>query len=102
MLMYAIGVLPLRSRVKNQERHKHNCYADDFTCPAPISHIREWLVWLLEIGPSYGYFAKPSKSIIVVKQQHLQDTKAIFCYLKVEVVLTDPLLGGCIGDEVGV
>ena len=57
---------------------------------------------LLEIGPSYGYFAEPSKSIIVVKEQHLQDTKTIFCDLQVEVVLAGCFLDGCIGDEVGV
>ena len=57
---------------------------------------------LLEIGPLYGYFAKPSKSIIVVKEQHLQDAKDILCDLHVEVVLAGLLLGGCVGDEAGI
>ena len=56
-------------------------------------------MWLVEIGPSYAYFAEPSKSIIVVKKQHLQDAKAIFCDLEVEVVLASRFLGGCISDE---
>ena len=102
MFMYAIGVLPLISRLKNPERHKQNWYADDSACAAPLAHIREWLVQLLEIGPSYGYFAEPSKSIVVVKEQHLQDARAIFSDLQVEVVLAGRYLGGCVGDEVGV
>ena len=102
MLKHAIGVLPLISHLKNTELHKQNWYADDSTCAAPLSHIREWIEQLLEIGLSYGYFAEPSKSIIVVKDQHLQDTKAIFCDLQVEVVLAGRLLGGCVGDEVGI
>ena len=57
---------------------------------------------LLEIGPSYGSLAEPSKSIILVKEQHLQDAKPIFCDLQVEVVLGGHFLGGCVSDEVGV
>ena len=100
--MYAIGVLPLISRLKNPERHKQNWYADDSACAASLAHIKEWLVQLLEIGPSYGYFAEPSKSIVVVKEQHLQDARTIFSDLQVEVVLSGRFLGGCVSDEVGV
>ena len=57
---------------------------------------------LLEIGLSYGYFAEPSKTIIVVKEQHLQDARVIFCDLQVEVVLAGCFLGGCVGDEAGI
>ena len=99
MLMYAIGVPPLISRLQNPELHKQNWYADDTACAAPLSHIREWVVWLLEIGPLYGYFAEPSKSIVVVKEQHLQDAKAFFCDLQVEVVLAGRFLGGCVGND---
>ena len=57
---------------------------------------------LLELGPSYGYFAEPAKSIIVVKEQHLQEAKALFSDLQVEVVLASHFLDGYVGDEAGV
>ena len=59
-------------------------------------------MWLMELGPSYGYLVEPSKSIIIVKEQHLQEAKAIFSDLQVEVVLVSCFLGGCVGDEAGV
>ena len=61
--------------------------------------IREWLLQLLEIGPSYGHFAEPSKSVIVVKEQHLEETKIIFSDLQVEVAPPSRFLGGCIGNK---
>ena len=38
----------------------------------------------------------------MVKEQHLQDAKAIFSDLKVEVVRASCFLGGCISDEEGI
>ena len=87
MLIYAIGVFPLISRLKDPVRHKQNWYADDSACAGSLLCIREWLLQLLEIDPSYGYFAEPSKSVIVVKEQHLEETKIIFSDLQVEVTL---------------
>ena len=102
MLIYAIGILPLVSRLKNPELHKQNWYADDSACAASFLRIKEWFVRFFELGPSYGYFAEPAKSIIVVKEQHLQEAKALFSDLQVEVVLASRFLGGCVGDEAGV
>ena len=103
MLMHAIGVLPLISRLKNPELHKQNWYADDSSCAGSPLHIKEWFMRLLELGSSYAcYFTEHSKSIIVVKEQHLQEAKAIFFDLQVEVVLASRFLGSCVGDEAGV
>ena len=57
---------------------------------------------LLEICLSYGYFAEPSKSTIIVKEHHLQDAKDTFCDLQLEAVLANFLLAGSVGDDVGI
>ena len=38
----------------------------------------------------------------MLKEEHLQDANAIFCDIHEEGVLAGQLLGGCIGDEVGI
>ena len=87
MLIYAVGVLPFISHLKNPELHKQHWYANDSSCAASLLHIKEWFVRLLELGPSYGYFTEASKSIIFVKEQHLQEAKAIFFDLRVKLSL---------------
>ena len=69
LLMYAIGVLPLISRLKDPKRRKQNWYADDSACAGSLQNIKEWLLQLMEFGPSYGYYAEPSKSVIIIKDK---------------------------------
>ena len=102
MLMYSIGVYPLISLLKDPKRYKQNWYADDSACAGSLLCIREWLLQLLKVGPSYGYFAEPSKSIIVVKEEHFQEAQDVFADLEVEVVLAGCFLGSCIGNDEGI
>ena len=63
MLTYAIGILPLSSRLRNRELQKQKWFADDSACPAPPWHIIKCLLHLLEIGLLYGYLAELSKAL---------------------------------------
>ena len=99
MLMYSIGVYPLISLLKDPKHYKQNWYTDDSACAGLLLCIRKWLLQLLRVDPSYGYFAEPSKSIIVVKEEHFQEAQDVFADLEVEVVLVGRFLGNCIGNE---
>ena len=57
---------------------------------------------LLRLGPCYGYFAEPSKSIIVVKEEQFREAQDVFADLQVEVVLVGRFLGSCIGNDEGI
>ena len=57
---------------------------------------------LVEFGPFYGYYAKPSKSIIIIKEDQFQKATALFADLQVEAVLAGRFVGGCIGNEEGI
>ena len=102
MLMYSIGVYPLISLLKDPKHYKRNWYADDSAIAGSLLCIREWLLQLLRLGPTYGYFAEPSKSIIVVKEEHFQEAQDVFADLQVEVVLVGRFLGSCIGNDEGI
>ena len=64
--------------------------------------IKAWFTRLLEVGPSYGYFAEPATSILVVKERHLEQAKSLFADLQVQVVLSSRFLGGCVGTADGI
>ena len=100
MLQCAVGIyiLPLITRLKDPSKHKQNWYADDSACAGSLVHIKDWLT-LLHHGPGFGYFAKPTKSVIVVKEPLLETTRNLFSDLEVDVVTASRFLGGCVGNE---
>ncbi len=102
MLAYAVGILPLILRLKNPTLHIQNWFADDSACSGDLKRIGNWFRRVLAEGPSYGYFAEPSKSLLVVKEEHLEEAKSQFASLQVDIVLASRFLGGCLGDGDGV
>ena len=75
MAAYALGVTPLihflSEFIKINDHHsKEVAFADDFTVAGKVTEIRSYWDALLQIGPLFGYFPKPSKSYLIVKQQH--------------------------------
>ena len=99
MLQYAVGILPLITRLKDPSKHKQNWYADDSACAGSLVHIKDWLTLLLHHGPGFGYFAEPTKSVIVVKEPLLETARNLFSDLEVDVVTASRFLGGCVGNE---
>ena len=102
MLMYAIGIQPLIERLKAPSHHIQNWYADESSCLGRLLRIKEWFLSLLEQGPAFGYFAEPSKSIVIVKPHHVEAAKTIFGNLNVQVTTSGGFLGSYIGDPEGV
>ena len=102
MLMYAIGIQPLVSRLKDPDHHKQNRYADDSSCGGHLGNIKTWFFSLMKLGPAFGNFAEPSMSPLVVKSEHLEEAMTLFSELKVEIVTSSRFMGGCIGAEDGV
>ena len=102
MLAYAIGILPLIRLLKDPSQHIQSWYADDSACSGFLRCIRNWFDRLLAEGPSYGYFAEPSKSTLVVKEENMEEARILFADLQVNIVLASRFLGGCVGDKDGV
>ena len=89
-------------RLKDPSHHIQNWYADDSSCLGRLLRIKEWFLSLLEQGPAFGYFAEPSKSIVIVQPHHGEAAKTIFGNLNVQVTTSGRFLGSYIRDPEGV
>ena len=66
LAMYAAGVMPLVTKLKDLSRHRQNWFADGSSCGGRLQRVYEWFVNLQALGRAYGYFPESSKSILIV------------------------------------
>ena len=76
MAMYALALVPLVDQL--QGICKQVWFADDGTGADKLDALRKWWDMLLKKGPAYGYFPKPSKTWLIVKEEKLEEAKRIF------------------------
>lgn len=95
MALYAIGVVPLI----NQCRHTAamDCtaatqvwFADDIAAGGRLTALRQFWNILVQHGPAYGYFPKPSKTFLVVKPGCHADAEHIFSGTVVQITDNGP------------
>ena len=103
MGMYAVGIRPLIDILHNstdQEKCKQVWYADDSSNAGMISEIRKWWDILNGSGPKFGYFPKPSKTILIVKKpEDLTHAEEIFSNTGIKITLSgERHLGAVIGS----
>ena len=102
---YALGVTPLIHYLRefifiNEHRSKEVAFADDFTVAERASKIKEYWEILQRQGSLFGYFLKPSKSYLIVKEQHYHKAVDVFMGSKVKVTSEGKRnLGAVIGSE---
>ena len=104
MAAYAIGMTPLlifllEYTILNNNTTKHVAFADDFTVAGKIEEIKGYWDSLCNIGLKYGYFPKPEKSYLIVKDDHLLKANDIFKHSNVKITSTGQRhLGAVIGS----
>eukprot|EP00731_Ephydatia_muelleri_P004744 Em0002g920a len=76
-------------------------YADDLACAAKIPKLREWFDNLCKLGPAYGYYPEPQKTVVVVDEVDKAEANACFGDIGVKVSRGQRYLGGFIGDPEG-
>ena len=84
MAVYGTALTPLLKHLTSCDPEsvpKMVGFADDLTSAGGLSKLRSWLKDLLDVGPKYGYFTKPSKTILIVKPK---------CELKAVEILIIP------------
>jgi hypothetical protein len=71
MVAYGVGVLPLIRNLKERfPKLYQSWYADDASAAGTLKLIKEFFEELVQVGPKYGYFPEPSKSILVVSSNN--------------------------------
>ena len=66
------------SDLKDVERWIQIWYADDTSSSGNLEEIRIWFLKLLELGPAFGYFPEPSKSVIIVNESDVPAAQKLF------------------------
>ena len=102
---YAMGILPFLSLIKPEEMPelmKHVAYADDLAGGSKLEMLREWWEKIVQNGPAVGYYPKPSKSWLIVKEEHRERAEEIFKNTGINIT-TDgkKYLGGYVGTAEG-
>ena len=81
MQMYAISTRPIiddLEEICDSSITKQCWYADDSSAVSTLIELKKWWLHLCKIGPGYGYFPKASKSILIVKEEHLIAAQQLF------------------------
>ena len=76
-------------------------YADDASAIGELDKIRSWFDKLMKIGPAFGYFPEPTKSLLVVKEPLISQANALFSDLGIKIATSGRLLGSVVGDHEG-
>ena len=104
MAFYAAGSKPLidnLAEVVNQEECKQSWFADDSSAAGKLREVRLWWETLTMLGPKYGYFPKPSKTVLILKDPSLYDLAATL-FADTGITITsqgERHLGAVIGKE---
>ena len=98
MAMYAIGTLPLILRLQHEA--DQIWYADDSSAGGTIKSLKGWWDKLQRLGPDYGYFVNPSKSLIIAKKECLAEAESTFQDTGIHTSSSGgSYLGSVIGDN---
>ena len=122
MPAYALGIAPLLSVLAETSKtppHAHPAtnettnigfeedkarrqaaYADDLTGSGTIDGLKTWWDMVIEWGPFIGYYAKPSKSWLIVKPEHLVYAREVFTGSGLQITTQGQRhLGAVVGSE---
>jgi hypothetical protein len=100
MFAYGVGILPLIRVLKEEfPEVEQPWYADDAGAGGKYDAIRRLFIRLQDIGPSFGYFPEPKKSVMIVPRHNLESARAAFADLNFTVTTGHRYLGGFIGDQ---
>ena len=102
MGFYACSLTPLVSSFQHlkKEMPKQVWYADDGAAGGTLIQLKDWWVHLCKEGPCFGYFPKPAKTVLVVKDGLEEEARKMFPGVTVSSV-GHRYLGSYIGTDEG-
>ena len=76
MHFYSLGAKPMIDKLDDtikDELCQQSWYADDGSAIGKLIAIKKWWDTLCAIGPKYGYFPEPRKTVLIIKDEKLVD-----------------------------
>ena len=94
MGVYALGILPLIKFLLefinlNEMNAKEVAFADDFSVVGSLNSIKDYWDKLTATGAKYGYFPKPTKSYLIVKEKKMMEAQNLFSNSRVNIQLKE-------------
>ena len=100
MVAYGLSLLPLIRQLKDEFPDVFQpWYANDAGGGEQFAQIRSYFLRLVELGPKYGYFPEPSKSILAVREHSKEAAKTYFADLGFTIVTGARYLGGFVSKD---
>ena len=95
----------MRSQVLQSEKNVLNCrevwYANDSAAANSVELVKKWWDHLQFNFPCFGYYPKPSKTLLIVKPEHGHKAREIFHDVNITTI-GHQYLGSYISAEKGV
>jgi len=76
MGMYVMTVVPLVCHNKVPDISQV-WFADDASAVSSLSSLLSWWQYLSSFSPAYGYFTNATKTILIVKPEHLSQAQCL-------------------------
>ena len=101
MAIYAVAIMPLIWRLQEGSEERHQVwFADDASTNGALNSLCSWWDGIVEVGPAYGYYANPSKTVLIVKKEKFDEAQALFDGSGVKVTTdASKYLGSVLGSE---
>ena len=100
MFWYGHGIKQLIGEVKQGfPAVRQPWYADNAGAGGSFTDLRNFFLRLQEIGPAFGYFPEPTKSILIVRAHNRPEARSCFKDLRFQVETGSRYLGGYIGSK---
>ena len=98
---YSIGLTPMINELLNlHSAVKSVAFAEDLTAAGKLASLKLWWDQLRLNGPKYGYYSKPAKSYLIVKDHFLNQAKAIFEGSNIKITTSGARhLGAALGNS---
>ena len=88
MAICAIGIthiLDMMLAAMQNDHSKMVGFPDDVTASGYLEALRRWWDTLMQIGPNYGYYAQPTKSWLIVKENKLEEATWVFVGTNIQI-----------------
>ena len=100
MVLYGIALAPLTKRLRAEEPVAMQAwYADDCAIRGPASKVASVMQRLMELGPAWGYFPEPDKSVVICDPSREEALKAAFGELQFRYSDGERYIGTFVGSK---